>query len=493
MTKRFATALVALTLGGLLLAARSPRAAPQEPAFVPLDPEQFAAGGTLVNAWADVDRDQRLDLFVGFNGAPNRLYRNEGGRFVEVGERWGIADPRPTRAAAWGDFDADGDPDLLVGFAPGAGPVLRLYRNEGSRFADRSELLGPPLDGAAVRQPVWVDFDGDGDLDLFVAFRDRPNALFEQTPAGFREIAGSVGLDDPRKSVGAVWLDADQDGDLDLALANMDGDRNALWRNDGDRFVDVADPVIAWAGRGDDPAHGTVRFCAADVNADGRLDLFAANYGPNGLLLARPGGFEDRSGDWGIAIDGRYDSCAFADFDHDGRLDLFVNGTVTGGVSYREYLFRQAGGAMSDVTPPVLLGLHADHGVQWVDVDQDGDLDLSLTGVRPDGTHGILLNQLAPATARRSLFLRITDARGRATRAGAEVRVYRAGGGALLATGLVDAGSGYDSQSDLPVHFGLPGMDPVDVAVIYPRRGRRDPVWLRGLAPGSVIRLRIPD
>ena len=111
---------------------------------------------------------------------------------------------------------------------------------------------------------------------------------------------------------------------------------------------------VAWGGRAPKAAgNGTVRVCAADVDSDGRFDLFAANYGPLGFFSNRGKGvFEDRGAAWGIAIDSRYDSCAFADFDHDGRLDLYVNGTVTGGASWQDSLFRNTGSAFVDVTPP---------------------------------------------------------------------------------------------------------------------------------------------
>ena len=213
--------------------------------------------------------------------------------------------------------------------------------------------------------------------------------------------AAAIGLADTRKSVGAVWLDADEDGDLDVYVGNMDGDANALYRNDKGQFTDVGEPAgLAWGGRAPrDATNGTVRPCAADVDNDGRLDLFAANYGTNGLFLNRGSGkFEDVSTAWGIAIDARYDACAFADFDNDGRLDLYVNGTVTGGTSYRDYLFRNTGSAFEDVTPDNIRALEADHGVQWADVDLDGDLDLALDRLAP-GRHAPVV-QKRPAGSR---------------------------------------------------------------------------------------------
>jgi len=469
--------------------------------FDPVQPDLFALGGSFVNAWADADADGDPDLFVGFNGTPNRLYRNDAGVFTDIAAAAGVADARPTRAAAWGDADTDGDPDLIVGFAPGqeaAGapppPVLRLYRNDAGRFTDVAGAAGLTIAAGAVRQLAWVDVDADGDLDLFVAFRDRPNAMFRNEAGAFTDVAPALGLADPRKSVGAVWFDADEDGDLDLYVGNMDGDANGLFRNDGGRFTDMAAAAgLEWGGRAPgDAANGTVRPCAADVDADGRLDLFMANYGPNGLFLNRGGGrFEEVSRAWGVAIDGRYDACAFADIDHDGRLDLYVNGTVTGGTSYRDYLFRNLGRAFANVTPPEILALQADHGVQWADADGDGDLDLALTGSRPDGMHKLLRNRLAAPAASRSIFVRVLDGRGRATRPGAEVRVLVAGTRRVLAAGLVDSGSGYNAQNDLPVHIGLATTAAVDVEVTFPAAGRKATAIVRGVRPGRTISVAI--
>lgn len=460
------------------------------PVFEPMQPDLFAAGANFVNALADIEGDGDLDLFVGFDGTPNRLYRNDGGVFADVAKAAGVADARATRAAAFGDVDADGDPDLLLGFTPGpAGSVLRLYRNARGVFTDATAAAGLSVATGAVRQPAFVDVDGDGDLDLFVAFRDRANALFINDGGVFTDRAAVLGLADPRKSVGAVWFDADEDGDLDVAVANMDGDANGLFRNDGAAFVDVAEAAgVAWGGRRPrDPGNGSVRVCAADMDGDGRFDLVAANYGPLGFFSNRGGGqFEDRAVASGLAIDSRYDACAPADIDHDGRLDLYVNGTVTGGVSWQDTLFRNTVTGFVDVTPPNLRALQADHGVQWADLDGDGDLDLALTGSRPDGMHLVLRNQLPAAEARRSLHVRALGAAGYATLAGAEVRVFAAGSTRLVGARLVDAGSGYDAQSDMPVHVGLPtGVSRVDVQLIVPTAGKRVPVWTRNVDPAA--------
>ena len=417
--------------------------APLPPSSIPFNPICSRSAGPSSTRGPISTRDGDPDLFVGFNGAPNRLYRNDAGVFTDVAAAAGVADARPARAAAWGDSDADGDPDLLVGFAPGQGAAgVRRRRCCGStgttagRFTDvagRRSGRSPPARCGSSRGSTSTP---TATSTCSSAFRDRPNAMFRNEAGAFTDVAPELGLADPRKSVGAVWFDADEDGDLDLYVGNMDGDANGLFRNDGGRFTDVAAGLgLEWGGRAPgDAANGTVRPCAADVDGDGRLDLFMANYGPNGLFLNRGGGrFEDVSQAWGVAIDGRYDACAFADIDHDGRLDLYVNGTVTGGTSYRDYLFRSR--------PRRSPTSRRRHSWRFTPITACSGPMPTATAIwisrSPDRDPTACTRCCATGSPRRrrsrSLFVRVLDGRGRATRAGAEVRVLAAGTRRVLA------------------------------------------------------------
>jgi hypothetical protein len=476
-------------------------ARPEPVRFAPAPEEPFGDGGTLTDAWADYDGDGDPDRFVGFNGEASRLYRNDGDDgFADVASDLGLRVDRSVRTSAWGDFDADGDPDLLLGYA-GDAPVTALWRNDGADgFTDVAAAKGVMLASGVTRQGAWVDYDGDGDLDLFLAMRDGPNRLFRNDGSTFHDVTEPSGIGDARRSVGAVWLDIDTDGDLDAYVANMNGDANGLWVNEGGRFTDQA---AAWGladgGRAlGDETQGTVRPCAVDFDHDGDLDLFTANYGPNGLFRnpGEPGPWANVAEALGLDVEGRYDTCAWADFDHDGWVDLYVNGTVTGGQSYRDWLLRRQDGAYVDVTPPELL-VEADHGASWVDYDLDGDLDLALTGVQETGVHPVMQNLLRPELVFHSVKVRLLDADGRATRVGNEIRVFAAGTFDVLGTALVDSGSGYDAQSDLPVHIGLPGEQLVDLEVTTIMRGRRIRERLPGVDPrayrGRVVTVRMDD
>ena len=104
--------------------------------------------------------------------------------------------------------------------------------------------------------------------------------------------------------------------------------------------------------------------------------------------------------------------------------------------------------------------------------------------------HLLLRNLLPAADARRSIGIRVVDSRRRATRAGAEVRVYGAGTRRLIGARLVDSGSGYDAQNDMPVRVGLGRAGRADVEVTWPGGGRRTVVGMRGVAAGEKKVLR---
>ena len=460
----------------------------QEPRFEPVQPELFSAPGGQATAWADFDNDGDLDLFVGFRGGTNRLYRNDGGTFVDVAPQVGLADTDETRAVAWGDYDADGNLDIYVGFARGSGRRNKLYRNEGNgtHFTDVAARLGLDLVGT-TRQVSWIDYDNDGDVDLFMAFRDRPNMLFRNDGGRFADVSKEVGIDDPRKTVGVVWFDMDQDGDLDLFVANQDGDLNGFFRNDGGRFVDVARELeMDAAGR--PLVYGGVGPSVADFDGDGDLDLFVANYGPNALYRNDGGGrFTNVAAELGVAGDYHAVASNWGDYDNDGRPDLYVGAYLANILNYRDYLYHNDGSGFSDATPAVILKHDASHGVQWADFDGDGDLDLALADNNPTGSHYLFRNLLPADRARRSLQVMVLDERGRYSRAGTEVRVYAAGTRTLLGTRLLDTGSGYCSQNVMPVHFGLQGDGLVDVEVTALTRAGRQVTRVPTVDPRSLV------
>ena len=289
--------------------------------------------------------------------------------------------------------------------------------------------------------------------------------LYRNDGGKYVDVGRQVGIDDPRKTVGVVWFDMEGDGDLDAFVANQDGDLNGFFRNDGGRFTDIAKP-LGMDGAGRPLVYGGVGPTVVDYDNDGDLDLYVANYGPNTMYRNDGGGkFTEVAADLGIAGDQHSTTAVWGDYDNDGRPDVYVASYLTNVMHVRDKLYRNEGRTFRDVTPSVLLKHDATHGVQWMDYDADGDLDLALADNGTMGVHFLFRNRLPAPLRQRGLNVLVLDARGRYTRAGSEVRAYRAGTRTLLGTTMVDTGSGYCSQNLAPVHLGFPTADLVDIEV----------------------------
>lgn len=475
-------------------------AADDAPPFVSVQTELFSVPNSYSNAWGDYDNDGDLDLAVSLGTGEVRLYRNDKGTLVTVGAAAGMpqAGGHELRGLSWGDYDGDGDIDLLGGSTPTDKPT-KVMRNDGGKFTDVAAEIGLTIPGRSARQTNWVDYDNDGDLDVYSSDRSGDNKLFRNDGGKFTHVFVGVGPTDPRPTVGACWLDIDYDGDLDLFLANQSGAADALWRNDGTAFVDIA-KQLGMTGPTRTKDEGGVGCAVGDYDNDGHLDIFVPNYGHNQLYRNNGNGtFTDVAAKVGLAVENHAVGSDWGDFDNDGDLDLSVISYVgeVGKQTPMNALFRNDGpkGFVNLLTAESPLN-KADHASQFVDYDGDGGIDLSITdGYGPVGGHFLFRNTSADVVKRRSLSVLVLDAKGHQTRFGAEVRVYDAGG-KILATRQVITGGGYNSQRAAPVHFGLAHLQPVRVDVAFMGRGGRKTVSKTGVKPedyaGKSLVVRAP-
>jgi len=280
---------------------------------------------------ADFDDDGDLDLFVANNAFfhSNFLYENlGGGAFALVRTGPLVADQSSSMSAAWADVEGDGDLDLFV--ANASFQRNRFYRNEGGGVFTEI-FAGPVVSGASDSfGAVWADLNDDLLPDLFVANRSGDNFLFQGLGGGaFSRITVGDAVDDGGRSHSASWGDLDNDGDFDLSVANGlavngSGD-NFLYRADGTTLSRILDgPPVGDGANSEGSAWG-------DADNDGDLDLFVANsLGQTNLLYEN---LSDSLGDGTfrevlegplVSDAGSSRSAVWVDVDGDGDLDLFV-------------------------------------------------------------------------------------------------------------------------------------------------------------------------
>jgi hypothetical protein len=460
-------------------------------------------------AWMDYNNDGLMDLYVvngrhvaGLTdhsaaegvGATNHLYRNNGdGTFTDVTAQAGVAGKGIGVGITAGDFDNDGNEDLYV---TNYGSAILYHNNGNGTFTDVTAKAGANNahfgTGAA-----FVDYDRDGRLDLFVGnylkfdpasrqyysaqqypgpleYAPEMNRLLHNNGDGtFADVSKAAGIGaQAGRAMGVTVGDFDGDGWPDIYVAN-DTMASFLYRNNKDgTFTDVAADVGAAYGQNGE-ASTAMGPVFGDFDNSGRQSLFVSDAHYHRLLRsgAKAGGaFEDVTNASGVGAasaqfvgwgDGMFD------FDNDGWKDLFiVNGGLVWLVPMQSSLLRNnRDGTFSDVSMQAggfFQKQNVSRGACFADYDNDGYVDAFVTTL---GGKGILLHNTPPA-GRRNHWLTIKLVGTRSNRDGFGASV-EAVAGELKQTVQSTSESGYLSQNDPRVHFGLGEHAVVDVVTIH--------------------------
>ena len=326
--------------------------------------------------------------------APDRFESTvEFPRFKNIATTCGLSTISLSGGAIVDDFDADGDLDVVTS-SWDTNHQMRFFKNSDGQFTDatnEANLTG--LYGGL--NLIHADYDNDDDLDIYVMrgawmgeLGRMPNSLLQNDGNGhFRDVTFESGMSEHYPSQTAAWLDFDNDGDLDLYVGNEIYPCQ-LFRNDGEQFVDVAE----------DANVGNEEFVkgvtCGDFNNDRFPDIYVSNQGGNNRLYVnnRNGKFTDMAEELGVTGPNMSLPTWFWDYNQDGILDIFV-GSYSDGQSYisQKYLDEppsaelcrlyegDGNGGFRDVAEERLLTHHTQTmGANFGDLDNDGFPDFYL-------------------------------------------------------------------------------------------------------------------
>ncbi|MEM7538329.1 MAG: choice-of-anchor D domain-containing protein, partial [Chloroflexota bacterium] len=341
--------------------------------------------------WGDVDNDGDLDILITgrtSSGTPDTsLYKNDGNGHFIIDATQTITDV-DTSAAAWGDADNDGDLDLLLtGRDSIDTSIASLYTNDGNgNFAvDVATTL--IMTGVQESDVAWGDIDNDGDLDFLLTGHISGGSSNAMAALYKNDGSGTFTVDATQPITGvsgnaAAWGDADNDGDLDLLLTS-DGNGGdhlaAIYINDGSgQFTLDATETITGV------VYGSVAWGDADNDRD--LDILFTGLSVAGPMAAIYN--NDGAGNFSIAATQTItavtrSSVAWGDADNDGDLDLLLTGNrVNNGSSPDPVatLYQNDGTGHFSVDATQTLTGVGGSSATWGDADNDGDLDILIMG-----------------------------------------------------------------------------------------------------------------
>jgi FG-GAP-like repeat/ASPIC and UnbV/Bacterial TSP3 repeat len=416
------------------------------------------ASGTAA-AWGDYNNDGWIDLYVTTLNGSSYLYRNNGdGTFTSITGVPITAGGVNSFGCAWADYDNDGFLDLIQG---GYNLSSRLFRNQGDGTFSRiaTGLMANIARGA--NNALWADYDNDGWVDLFIAisYNSPKNVLYHNEGNGsFSQVTNSPLVNTPGNAQGAAWGDYDNDGRLDLVI-NHTGGRSQLFHNDSaGRFTEITNSPITELS-----SEVYAGACWGDYDNDGLLDLFVTSYGHHSALYHNNGnGIFVRMTNNAVArATAKSTGGAWADYDNDGFLDLFVANDG----STKSFLYHNNGdGTFTAVTNgPIVQDLGTAQGAAWGDYNNDGFPDLFVPNVR-SVNNALYRNN---GNSNNWLGIRLTGRRSNRAALGAKVRVGATIGGiARWQMRETSGGGSLGSQDDLRARFGLGDATQADLVRI---------------------------